>query len=416
MNVFSMILTPKAQARRRGPGGDGAGGAAPPAPDLHALVGRCRPLVHPFASSLARQEQQEHACRYVAGLLSSLPRKTAETIAYHLGHERHGLQHFLGVSPWAWQPMLDELARQAGPSLAEAGGIAAFSLAGFAKKGSASVGVQRQCLGPAGEVGNGQVAVYLAYASGRGAALLDVRLHLPREWAADRRRRRRCGVPACLRYRAPEQLALEMLRAKGPLLDRAWVTADPRLGRLPRFRQALRDAGERYLVAVPPDTPVRWLGAAGQAPGGPDRRRFHPALGQLRAVPGGAWAPEAEGPAGPNARSVEVLRARVEARTGGRHAGPEETLVVLRRAGEQGAAHDFYLSNAAGAPVAEFLAAARSARRAEDCLRRAVAEVGLGDYEVRTWAGWHHHQTLALVAAWMLARGALRREGNESQA
>ena len=85
---------------------------------------------------------------------------------------------------------------------------------------------------------------------------------------------------------------------------------------------------------------------------------------------------------------------------------------VIRRAGEQGApAHDFYLSNAAGAPVAELFAAAQSARRVEGCLRGAVAEVGLGDYEVRTWAGWHHHQTLALIAAWLLAHEKLRPNG-----
>ena len=60
---------PNGQARRRGAAGDAAPPAPSPAADLHALVGRCRPLVRPFASSLARQEQQEHACRYVAGLL-----------------------------------------------------------------------------------------------------------------------------------------------------------------------------------------------------------------------------------------------------------------------------------------------------------------------------------------------------------
>src|SRR5262245_61140631 len=134
---------------------------------------RLRRALQPFASRLVRQEQREHACRYVAGLLSSLPRKTAETIAYHFDLDRHGLQRFLGISPWDWEPLLAELAREVRAALAGEAGVFACCVEGFAKKGSASVGAQRQRLDRFGKVGNGQVAVYLGYATDKGAALTD---------------------------------------------------------------------------------------------------------------------------------------------------------------------------------------------------------------------------------------------------
>ena len=115
-----------------------------------------------------------------------------------------------------------------------------FDPSGFAKKGDTSVGVQRQWLGRLGKVDNGQVGVYMAYASTREHALVDVRLYLPKAWAVDRARRKRCGVPKSARYRTRHELALEMLRETGPLLPHAWVTGDDEMGRCSWFPSATR--------------------------------------------------------------------------------------------------------------------------------------------------------------------------------
>lgn len=378
-----------------------------PAPDSPGTLvpsgegeGPLRLALRPFVSRLVRQEQREHACRYVAGLLSSLPRKTAETIAYHLDLDRHGLQRFLGISPWDWEPLLAELAREVRGNLAEPTGVVAFSVEGFAKKGNASVGAQRQRLDRSGKISNGQVAVYLGYATERGAALTDVRLYLPPCWASDKRRRQQCGVPAKVRYRTPGQLAQEMLQEEGLLLPHSWVVADSTLGSSPRFRQSLGESGERYLVEVPSDTPIHWLGAT--------RRLFVPARSWLLAGTGVTWAQ----PPGNVLPGTDVLTTRVVAQDGRRAALPEETLLVLRQMGEQGKPfHEYYLSNASPTTAREeLLAALEAAQRVTACLHRATEEAGLGDYEVRTWAGWHHHQTLALIATWLLGRGVLRQQ------
>ena len=39
----------------------------------------------------------------------------------------------------------------------------------------------------------------------------------------------------------------------------------------------------------------------------------------------------------------------------------------------------------------------------EECFEAAKQEVGLADYEVRSWRGWHRHVTLAMLALALLA-------------
>ena len=38
----------------------------------------------------------------------------------------------------------------------------------------------------------------------------------------------------------------------------------------------------------------------------------------------------------------------------------------------------------------------------EELLQAGKGEVGLAQYEVRSWVGWHHHMTLSLLALWFL--------------
>ena len=63
------------------------------------------------------------------------------------------------------------------------------------KKGTHSVGVQRQYSGTAGRIENCQIGGFLAYASAKGQALIDRALYLPERWAGDAERCARAGVP-----------------------------------------------------------------------------------------------------------------------------------------------------------------------------------------------------------------------------
>jgi SRSO17 transposase len=108
---------------------------------------------------------------------------------------------------------------------------------------------------------------------------------------------------------------------------------------------------------------------------------------------------------------VEAVKVRAQTKRGRRN-GPEEVMVIFReRQGRKTVKHDYALSNAPfGTSLREFARVLSAEHRVEECLRRAKGESGLAQYQVRTWRGWHHHQTLTLIATWFLTQEKRRGE------
>jgi SRSO17 transposase len=374
---------------------------------------RLVPFAQPFLDLLSRREQREHGRTYMAGLLSDLERKNTEAIAYYFDQDRRPLQTFIGTSPWDSKPLFDELATQVGRELGRPDGVLVFDPSGFPKKGQDSVGVQRQWLGRLGKVDNGQVAVYLGYVSAAEHALVDVRLYLPRDWAKDKARRRKTGVPKEVRYKTRHQLALDMLAQRGGVLPHSWVAGDDEMGRSSKFRGALRELGERYLLAVPSNTTVRDLEAeppewSGRGPR--PKVPFVRACDWAASVPPEDWQRVEVRPGDKGPLWVELVSTRVVAKADKGKIGPEELLVVTRTLQEDGEwKHDYYLSNASHeTPGKELARVAKAEHEIEECIQRGKSEAGLADYEVRTWAGWYHHQVLSLIAGWFLVKEVMR--------
>ncbi|MFZ3366932.1 MAG: IS701 family transposase [Candidatus Sulfotelmatobacter sp.] len=379
---------------------------------LEGVLERLEEFVEPFAASLAHAAQRDHLGEYLAGLVSNIQRKNIESIAYLHEQDRQPLQKFIGQKPWEWQPLIAELSRQIAATIGQADGVLVIDPSGVLKQGKASVGVARQWCGRAGKVDNCQVGVYLGYVTRREHALVDTRLYLPKEWAKDKQRCRRVGIPPEVRFRTRHELALEMLREHRSVLPHAWITGDDEMGRNSGFREALREMNECYLLAVPSNTLVRDLDAAPPSYSG---------SGQPPKVPFqrvDAWAKQAKnwtrievraGEKGPLV--VEAVKGRVQTKLGRRN-GPEETLVIFReRQGRKTIKQDFSLSAAPfDTPLREFARVLNAEHRIEECLRRAKGEAGLAQYQVRTWEGWHHHQTLALLATWFLTQEKRRGE------
>lgn len=381
---------------------------------FEGMLDRLRPFAQPFVDELRRSEQRAHAQTYLNGLLSNLERKNAEAIAYYFDQDRKGLQNFLGISPWDHRPLLDELASQVNDRLARPDAVLVFDPSGFAKKGTASVGVARQWLGRLGKVDNGQVGIYLGYVSRIEHAIVDVRLYLPQEWTQDRKRCRQAGIPKeQRRHRTRHDLALEMLDQRSAELPHAWIAGDDEMGRSSRFRKDLRARDERYLLAVPSNTTIRDLEAQPPEYGGRGRRPvppFQQVQVWVAALPSRVWTSQEVRPGEKGPLTLEVVSRRVQARTDKRGVGPEELLVVTRAKQEHGSwKYDYYLSNAEGrTPHGELARVANAEHRIEECLQRAKGEAGLAKYEVRSWAGWYHHQTLSLIAHWFLVVEAMR--------
>ena len=384
---------------------------------LKGMLARLETFVQPFAACLQRVEQRDNAQAYVAGLLSQAKRKNAETIAYLHDQERQGLQKFIGQAPWAHEPLLMELARQVGAALGTPEGVIIFDPSGFPKRGQESVGVKRQWCGRLGKLDNCQVGVYMAYASSKEHALVDVRLYLPEEWAGDKERRQKCHVPKTVKFHTRHELALQMLDEKGSLLPHAWIAGDDEMGRSSWFRGELRQRHERYLLAVPSNTLIRPMDAMPPAYSGQGRPPvipFQRVDKWCAALPADAWTKLEVRDAEKGPLVVEVVAARVTAKTEGRREGPEELLFVTReRTGPKSFKHDYHLSNAPPeTPLAKLAWVQKAEHRVEDCLKRAKSEAGLGDYEVRTWEGWHHHQALSLIATWFLTEETRRGKKN----
>ena len=375
---------------------------------VNGMLKRLEQFAQPFITSFVRREPKENAQMYICGLLSDLQRKNVESIAYRYDRPREALQKFIGQTPWDHNPLQQELVKRVGVEIGQDDGVIVFDPSGHKKCGNNSVGVQRQWLGRLGKVDNGQVGVYMGYASRKEHALVDERLYLPKKWANNKALRKKCSVPKHIRYQTRHELALDMLKNNSEYLPHRWVAGDDEMGRSSGFRRDLRSLDELYLLAVPSNTYIRDLeseppayGGRGQPPKQPFQRvdRWHKALNDK------AWTKidVRDGEKGPLV--IEIVTCRVVARTERSFHGPvEELLVVTRSADDRGKAkYDYYLSNTpADTPVKELARVVKAEHRIEDCLKRAKSEAGLSDYEVRTWAGWHHHQILSLIALWFL--------------
>ena len=379
------------------------------------VMPRLERFMDPFVEPLVRYEQVDHAHTFVQGLLSDVEKKNIESIAYRFGQNRMPLQWFVGVSDWDDEPLRRELVEQVGEQLGRDDGVIVFDPSGFRKSGKQSVGVARQWCGRLGKVDNCQVAIYMGYVSTEEHALVDMRLYMPKEWTKDKTRREKAGVPKSVRYRTRHQLCLEMLEMHGDKLPHSWIAGDDEMGRPYAFRRRLDHLGERYLLAVPSNTLIRDLEADEPPYSGRGRypkRPWQRVDNWIASLDKRAWTTidVRDGSKGPLV--IEIVKRCVLGRTHRRQEGHPEVLVVIRyrdRDNRRVVKTDYYLSNAsAQTELAEFARVAKAENRIEQCIQRAKSEAGLADYEVRNWKGWHHHQTLSLLATWFLITEARR--------
>jgi SRSO17 transposase len=356
-----------------------------------------------------RREQRDLATLVIRGRLSGLQRKTSEPIAHQAGHTRKPVQHFVGAGAWDDEAVMAELRRHVAEELGDPDGVLVVDSSGFPKKGAASCGVSRQWCGRLGKLDNCQVGVFLAYAAPGGHAPLDRRLYLPQDWATDPKRRRKTQVPKGIPFQEKWRIALDLLDRSGPDVPHGWVVGDDEFGRATEFRAELRRRHERYVLDVPANTLVREVVTR------PDGKRppFERADVWAGRQPASRWKTikVRDGTKGP--LTVRALKRRVQTKDEDGRVGPTETLTVIRRLGAEPQTW-YTLSNARRAERRATLVRVHSERhRIEEMLQEGKGEVGLADYEVRSWVGWHHHMTLSLLALWFVTRQR-RRLGGEN--
>jgi SRSO17 transposase len=384
-------------------------------PDVFTqMVDRLGEFVVPYQHALETEASRCHVHLYLQGLLSHLERKNAEDIATFVDVERQVIQDFIGTAPWDHRPLVAVLVGQVAERLGEPDGIIAFDPSSFPKRGTHSVGVKRQWCGYRGKVDNCQVGVFMGYISRHDHALLDFRLYLPQEWARDEQRRQACHVPLEVHYQTRQAQCLEMLDAWGEQVPHGWVTGDDELGRHTRFRDKLRQRGERYVLGVPCTTTMRDLEAP--LPTYQGRGRRPKALWQSvttwrQALPPEEWTrlTVRDGEKGPV--ETEMVTRRVQTRLEQKRTGPEEWLVVTRRpladdsilegtSSPDATEHDgryyyrYYLTPTHVAKaelkkpsLTELARVIKAGTCIEASFQRGKGEVGMDEYQVRTWQG-----------------------------
>ena len=352
-----------------------------------------------------RDEHRQHAAVILKGKLTGLQRKTTEPIAIEGGRKRRPLQHFVGAGGWEDQAVLTELRRHVTDELGDPDGVLVLDPSAFPKKGTESCGVARQWCGRLGKVDNCQVGVFLAYVAPRGKALLDGRLYLSAERAADAQHRQKTYVPKEITFQEKWRIGVDLVRTVGQDMPHSWVVGDDELGRVTELRAQLRLAHERYVLDVPCSTLVRDLSERrppARAGGKPRLPLFERADRWAARQPKKRWKKIRlrGGEKGP--REVWALQQRVQTKDEDGRVGPSERLVVIKTCAPEPQVW-YTLSNARQeVPLAPVVVAHGSRHGVEELFEEGNQEVGLSHYEVRSWTGWHHHLTLSLVALWFL--------------
>jgi SRSO17 transposase len=379
-----------------------------------------------YAPFFGRDEAQDHAHRFVQGLLLGGDRRSVENIAEAIdGCVVRSLQKFVAQSPWSDEHLLEELQWHVTEVLGDPDATLNVDETGFPKKGTKSVGVKRQYAGCLGRTDNCQIGVCVNYCSAAGHTLIDRRLFLPEEWADDDPRRAEAGVPKAVVFRTKPELGLGMVQqAFERGLPFRWVTADSVYGDSPTFVQGVRGLGKWYVVDTSADARV-WLtepevipaGAKGPRGRATTRPRVTTKPQRVDEVvaclPAKAWKRivVAEGSQGP--RLYEYAYLWVWFSEAGLPSGRERLLV--RRSLSQQAEVKYHRSNAPAEVALEKLAQVRGGHwSVEQSFEAAKGECGLDEYETRGWVGWHHHTALSLLALWFL--GLQKRRLGEKRA
>lgn len=373
-------------------------------------------------------ERLGHADRHAAfveysrGLMLPIERKSIEPLAAHIdplhvSAKHQSLHHIVAKSAWSDEAVLSGVREWVRPALRLGrGSYWIVNETDFPKKGQHSVGVARQYCGKLGKKNNCQVAVSLSLAADRGSLPIAFRLYLPEEWASDKRRRERAGVPAEIEFSTKPQIALQQIRtAKVVGVPVGIVLADCGYGNSIEFRESLDAIGLKYCVGVQPSTTV-WAGErTARRPKIKKTDRGRPATRLRRArghepfsvkalafkLPTHAWRTLTwrHGSNAPLRSRFAALRVRVahqDWRCG--ELREEQWLLIDWPTSESEPVHYWLCTRLATATLRTLVRTAMMHWRIERDHQELQQEFGLSHYEGRGWRGFHHHATLCIAA------------------
>jgi SRSO17 transposase len=349
------------------------------ATELDALITRIAPR-------FARGEVRRHVGAFLRGLLGPVERKNGWQLAEQAGDSTpDGMQRLLNHARWDADAVRDDGRAYVVEHLGDAAGVLVVDETGFVKKGTKSAGVQRQYTGTVGKKENCQVGVFLAYASGRGAALVDRELYLPESWTADRARCRKAAIPDRVGFQTKPQLARMMLeRTLDAGIPVAWVTGDEAYGGDARLRLWLEARQVPHVLAVKRTQHVIAMNLVPT-----------PAQDLIAAVDRDAWQTLSAGDGAKGPRVYDWVAVQIRPL---REPGKGHWLLARRSLDDREELAYYLCYGPAGTTLAELVGIAGTRWTVECCFQQAKGEAGLDHYEVRRYDAWYRHITLAMLA------------------
>ncbi len=357
-----------------------------------------------IAPRFGRPEVRARARRYLDGLLAPIARKNGWQLAEALGERTpDGVQRLLNAAHWDADAVRDDLQRYVVTHLGDAEAVLVVDETGFLKKGTKSAGVARQYSGTAGRIENCQIGVFLVYAAPCGSAFLDRALYLPKAWTADAQRRQEAGIPETVGFATKGELAKQMLaHAFAAAVPARWVVADEVYGNDGALRRWLHAQGRAYVLGVARSHMI-WSGETWT------QERVEETIG---ALPDEDWQrlSVGDGSKGPRVYDWGAIRLPFDSPQGWMQG------VLARRSLSDPEEIAYYRVFAPeGTAVVELARVAGTRWTIEIGFERAKGEVGLDEYEVRRWEGWHRHITFALLADAYLAVTRVHAAGAEKK-
>jgi SRSO17 transposase len=356
--------------------------------DLRALEARLGRL-------FVRPEPRRQAGLYLEGLLSAAKRKNGWQLAEQIGDARPWrTQRVLSHALWDEDAARDLCREYVLEHLNAPDGVLVVDETGFLKKGEHSAGVARQYSGTAGRIENAQIGVFLAYAGGKGHALIDRELYLPRrEWCEDAGKRAEAAIPEEVAFATKPALASRMIgRALDARLPCAWVLGDEIYGSDRRLRMELERREQPFVLAIRSNEKL-WAVLGG-------RLGQHAASRLAAALPPQAWRRLSAGAGSKGERLYDWARVRLTRL----QRPPWGHWLLVRRSRQDPKDLAYYVVFGPDRTTLAALARVAGRRWAiEECFEVAKQEVGLADYEIRSWHGWYRHVTLAMLALALLA-------------
>ena len=393
--------------------------------------------VEELASAMGQAARARPLRDYCTGLILPGERKSVEPMAARtdparVSAQHQSLLHFVGAGGWSDEKVLAKISELVVPAITKHGPIEAWIIddTGIPKKGRHSVGVKSQYCGQLGKEANCQVAVSLSIANHFASLPVGYRLYLPKEWAEDRARRDRAGVPEDIRFKTKQQIAIELIqRAHAAGFPPGVLLMDLDYGRDSRLRTSVSALGLSYVAGIQPNV-LMW--APGTGPKRPDKslnnngRRKEPDLISAkelaRALPEHAWRTIRWREGSADWLSSRFARVRVRVGYNGAIPGQvaEEWLLIEWPEGETKLSkYKYWLSTLpAEIGLRQLVDITKMRWRIERDYQELKQEIGLGHYEGRGWRGFHHHATLCIAAYGFLVseRAAIPPSGPRSPA